>query len=271
MSHLLRIAAAGAAALLLASGGPSAEVLAAEPFPTWSDEFDGPAGAPPDPGVWRLRTGGRWRHGGRLELQCYTQRPENVSQDGLGHLVITARYEPGNSYCADGPNDYTSARLDTRGLKTFRYGRIEARIKLTTAPGAWPAWWMVGATGSWPAGGEIDILEYRPGPAPEAAHHAVHADTTDGAHWQQSTNVLGAWADAWHTYGIDWRPDRIAFLIDGAVSWTRSAATAPADARWPFNQPFNLLLNVAVGNWGGSPDPAQFPAAMLVDWVRAYR
>jgi beta-glucanase (GH16 family) len=240
------------------------------PSPDWSDEFDGAAGAPPDPAVWSIKTGGRWMNGGTAELQCYTRRPENVRQDGLGHLVISARYEPGNTYCADGPTDYTSARLDTRGLTTFRYGRIEARIKLPTAAGSWPAWWMAGATATWPASGEIDILEHRPGPAPAVAHLAIHADTTSGDHWQQSTDVLGAWEGAWHTYGIDWRRDRIAFLIDGAPTWTCTAATVPAGATWRFNQPFGLLLDVAVGNWGGPPDPAQYPADMLVDWVRVY-
>ena len=246
----------------------TAATPAPAPPPVFSDGFEGPAGAPPDPAVWAVKTGGRWMNGGTPELQCYTRRPENVSQDGLGHLVITARYEPSNTYCSDGPNDYTSARLDTRGVRAFRYGRIEARIKLPTAAGSWAAWWMVGASGSSPAAGEIDILEYRPGPAPAAAHHAIHADRTDGAHWQQSADTLGTWAGGWHVYGIDWRRDRIAFQVDGVTTWTRTAADKPADGRWRFNQPFGLLLNVAVGNWGGTPDPAQFPAAMLVDWVR---
>jgi beta-glucanase (GH16 family) len=274
MSHLLGIAAAGAAALLLASGGgagaPAAHTLAAEPFPTWSDDFDGPLGAPPDPDVWRLRTGGRWRHGGRLELQCYTRRPENVSLDGLGHLVITARHEPGNHYCADGPNDYTSARLDTRGLRTFRYGRIEARIKLPTAAGTWPAWWMAGATGTWPAAGEIEVLEQRPGLEPDEGYHGLVGDTSDGAFWAQRASVTGLGGGTWHTYGIDWRAGRIAFLVDGATTWTRSPADLPETARWPFVGAFGLLLNVAVGNWAGVPDPSRFPAEMVVDWVRAY-
>jgi beta-glucanase (GH16 family) len=237
----------------------------------FSDEFARPAGTPPDPATWDVKTGGRWMNGGEPELQCYTARPENVGHDGLGHLAITARYEPGNAFCADGPNDYTSARLDTRGLRTFRYGRIEARIKLPTAAGSWPAWWMAGAVGTWPAAGEIDILEYRPGAAPAAAHHAIHADDADGAHWQQSFDALGAWTGGWHVFGVERRRDRITFRIDGAPTWTRTPADMPAGGRWPFNEPFGLLLNVAVGNWGGTPVPAHYPATMLVDWVRVTR
>ena len=267
MPHFAGIAAA-LAALLLASGAGAAR--AAEPVPSWSDEFDGSAGAPPDPATWRPRTGGRWRYGGRLELQCYTRRPENVSQDGLGHLVITARYEPGNTYCADGPNDYTSARLDTRGVRAFRYGRIEARIKLPSAAGSWPAWWMAGANGAWPAAGEIEMLEHRPGVELDEGYQALVGDTVMGGFWAQRRPFTAVGDGGWHTYGIDWRPGRITFLVDGSPTWTRTRAEAPADANWPFDDPFGLLLNVAVGNWAGAPDPADYPADMLVDWVRAY-
>lgn len=246
-----------------AAGRPEPSVTA--PF---RDEFDGPAGAPPDPATWAMKTGGRWMNGDEPELQCYTQRPENVSQDGLGHLAITARYEPGTTSCADGPNDYTSARLDTRGLRTFGFGRVEARIQLPTAAGSWPALWMLGATGTWPAAGEIDILEYRPGPAPGTAHHAIHADSAGDVHWQQTFNAPGDWSGGWHVFGVDRRRDRLVFEVDGVTTWTRTAADMPAGGRWRFNGPFGLLLNVAVGNWGGTPDPEQYPATMLVDWVR---
>jgi beta-glucanase (GH16 family) len=238
------------------------------PGPAWSDEFDGPAGAPPDPAAWSMMTGGHWMNGGSPELQCYTKRPENVSQNGLGQLRITARYEPGSTYCSGETNDYTSARLDTRPLNGFTYGRIEARIQLPAAAGSWPAWWLVGSTGTWPSAGEIDILEYRHGPAPGAAHQAIHSSTTSGGHWQVSTDVSGTWTAGWHRYGIDWSKDRIDFQIDGVTRWTRTPANLPAGVNWPFNRSFGLLLNVAVGNWGGTPDPAQFPAEMLVDWVR---
>jgi beta-glucanase (GH16 family) len=275
MKHLIGIAVAAAAALLVSAsgsaGGSAAGALTAEPLPTWSDEFDGPEGAPPDPATWRRRTGGRWRNGGRLELQCYTRRPENVRQDGLGHLVISARYEPGSTYCADSPNDYTSARLDTRGLKTFQYGHIEARIKLPTAAGSWPAWWLAGAVGGWPASGAIEILEHRPGLEPDEAYHGVVGDTVAGGHWSQRTEVTGIGGGDWHTYGVDWSQDRIAFQVDGATTWTRTPADIPENANWPFDDAFGLLLNVAVGNWAGEPDPAQFPADMLVDWVRVYQ
>jgi hypothetical protein len=82
--------------------------------------------------------------------------------------------------------------------------------------------------------------------------------------------VPGIGDGAWHTYGVDWRPGRITFLVDGAPTWTRTPRDLPDDGQWPFDASFGLLLNLAVGNWAGTPDPAQYPATMLVDWVRAY-
>ena len=244
----------------------------------WSDEFNGPAGAAPDPANWSLRTGGRWMNGGTPELQCYTTRPENASQDGAGNLRIVARYEPGYAGCADGTNDYTSARLDSKLKREFRYGRVEARIKPASARGTWPAWWAIGATGTWPGAGEIDMLEYRPGVAPSAAHHALHGATTGGSHWQRSfdTSALSSWSSAYHVFGVVWSPGKIEVQVDGVTQRTFTPGTVPSDAVWPFDKPFYLLLNVAVGNWGCAgaaspcPDPAQFPATTLVDWVRVY-
>jgi beta-glucanase (GH16 family) len=253
-------------------GDAAAAAVGDEPTPTWSDEFEGPPGAPPDPNVWKIRTGGRWRTAGRLELACYTKRAENVSQDGLGHLRIAAYYDPGNTYCANGPNDYTSARLDSRLLKTFQYGRIEARVKLPTAAGSWPALSLVGFPGTWPSAGEVEIVQSRPGAAPDQLSLGLNADTGSGAFWAQRFDVpapLSTWGD-WHTYGIDWRQDQIDFQIDGVTQWTRSPADLREGDKWEFNNTFGLLLNVAVGSLGGTPDPAQYPAEMLVDWVRVY-
>jgi len=245
----------------------------------WSDEFNGAAGTLPNSANWSLRTGGRWMNGGTPELQCYTSRAANASHDGRGNMRIVARYETRYAGCTDGPNNYTSARLDSKLKRQFRYGRIEARIKLPSAPGAWPAWWALAASGTWRAGGELDMLEYRPGPAPLVAHHAVHGATRTGAHSQRSfdTSARTRWSDAYHVYGVLWSQARIDFEADGATVWTVTPKDLPRDAVWSFDKAFYLLLNVAVGNWGCEgapspcPDPAQFPAEMLVDWVRVYQ
>ena len=111
----------------------------------------------------------------------------------------------------------------------------------------------------------------RPPSAAGIVHQAIHSDMTSGGHWHLSTDVPGTWTAGWHMYGIDWSKDRIDFQIDGVTRSTRTPANLPAGANWQFNRSFGLLLSVAVGNWGGTPDPAQFPAEMLVDRVRVHR
>jgi len=126
---------------------------------------------------------------------------------------------------------------------------------------------MEGAIGSWPASGRVKILEQRAG---LDAYHALTGDTATGTYWSKSASVSGIDASDWHTYGIVWTKSRIDFQVDGTTTWTRTPADIPEGANWSFDHAFRLLLNVAVGNWGGTPDPAQFPAEMLADWVRVH-
>src|SRR6478752_4444586 len=160
------------------------------PSYVWSDEFDGPQGAAPNPRIWRFATGGAgW---GNSELECYTDRRANAALDGHGHLVITARRDPGHR-CADGTtNDYTSARLLTQHRKTFEYGHIRVRAKLPTAPGTWPAIWALGIdhdTAGWPNSGEIDIVE-KVGSMPTIAHGTLHGpDPTGGPYSVTATTA----------------------------------------------------------------------------------
>jgi beta-glucanase (GH16 family) len=240
-------------------------LLAAPAAAAFTDEFTGPAGAPPNPSVWAAKT--ELRSG---ELECYTARPVNVSLNGAGQLAITARRET-NTLCGK-QRDYTSGRIDTRGKRTWQYGTVEARIKLPDALGAWPAFWAVGYPGTWPAAGEIDMLEY-PESSPSRqlkAHQGLHADTSSGAHCSygghDQTALVPWWLD-WHVYAIDWRKDVIEWFIDGVRVWRVTPGYKPG-CHWQFNRPFGLLLNVAVGGWGGTPISSQFPAVMLVDWVR---
>jgi beta-glucanase (GH16 family) len=231
-----------------------------------ADGFNGPAGAAPNPATWRLRT---QEPGG--ELECYTQRAENVAQDGNGHLRIVARHDD----ACPSSRTWTSGKADTRGLKTWQYGRVEARIKLGSAIGSWPAFWTVGDPGTWPEAGEIDMLEY---PQPDTArqmraHQAMHANTTSSTTadcgWHSHDETASTpWHSDWHVYGMDWKRDRVEFLIDGRVVWSQTPLTMPGTCVWQFNRPHGLILNVAVGGWGGTPDTSQFPSEMLVDWVQ---
>ena len=235
----------------------------------WSDEFNAPAGTLPERANWSFQEGGQW--GGGRELQCYTNRPENASHDGRGKLVITVRRE--DYPCFSNPAKYTSARIRSRGKREFRFGYIEARIKVPRGRGIWPAFWTVGNIDAWPEEGEFGVMEAR-GSQPAAVYQTVHGPTPTGDHWQQGDKTVGpVWSRGFHKYGVLWAPRKVTFYVDGRVTSVRSAEDIPAGAVWPFQSfPNYLILNVAVGGWAGSPGRAtRFPAAMWIDYVRVYQ
>lgn len=262
-----------AAAALVAGGAPAvAAPLPAAPVATavgdliWSEEFEGPSGTAPNPAVWTLETGA---HGwGNAELQNYTTSRANSALDGQGNLVITARRE------ADG--SYTSARMMTNDKVELRYGRIEARIQIPRGQGIWPAFWMLGADfpqTSWPASGEIDIME-NVGYEPHRVHGTVHGPGySGGAGISGSYTHPQGWsfADTFHTFAIDWSPGSITWYVDGQRYHQVTRASVGSNA-WVFDKAYFLILNVAVGGqWPGYPDGStQFPQQMKVDYVRVF-
>jgi len=234
----------------------------------WSDEFEGSAGAPPDPRFWTPEGGGDgW---GNEQLEFNTDRPENAALDGSGHLVITARRElyQGASY--------TSARLITRGLVEVSQGRVEARLKMPVGSGMWPAFWMLGASfpeTSWPACGEIDVVEYR-GQEPGIANAALHGPGYSGGQAiDDSTAVAGGGLNRdFHIFAVEWSADEIVWLVDEYPYHRVTRETLPPLTTWVFDQPFFLLLNLAVGGSYVGPVGADtvFPQAFVADYVRAY-
>jgi beta-glucanase (GH16 family) len=240
---------------------------------TWSDEFDGPDGSGPNPTRWVFDLGGGgW---GNNELQTYTDRRDNAVIRG-GQLVITARREPFAG--ADGRSrDYTSARLKTLGTFSQTYGKFEARLKLPRGQGIWPAFWMLGediATAGWPACGEIDIME-NIGKEPALVHGTLHGPGYSGGQsiGAAFTSPGGRpFADDFHVFTVEWEPNAVRWYVDGTLYQTRTPADLPAGARWVFDHPHFLLLNLAVGgNWPGNPDSSTvFPQEFIVDWVRVY-
>ena len=237
----------------------------------WSDEFE--AEGLPDPAKWRYDVGGGgW---GNDEAQFYTEaRTENARvEDGV--LVIEARQEPWPS-ARNPKNDYTSARLVSKGNGDWTYGRIEVRAKLPAGRGTWPAIWMLSTGkeyGTWPRSGEIDIMEHV-GFDTGKVHGSLHSLENN---WLTGTQPTGSTtipdADAtFHTYAIEWEPNTIRFLVDGAVYFSAVNPGTGWEA-WPFDQPFHLILNLAVGGfWGGQEgiDPDIWPARMEIDFVRVY-
>lgn len=243
----------------------------------WQDEFDGEE---LDRSKWTFDlTNGEsvglpgW---GNNELQYYTDRPENVRVED-GQLIITAREEEMEGF------RYTSARVKTKGLASWKYGRFEIRAKLPTGKGLWPAIWMLPehhAYGGWAASGEIDIMESwgsRPGLVTGTIHY--------GGSWPHNMysgkdHVFTDGSDVtdWHEYALEWEPGEIRWYVDGELysvqnEWySKDADLQDHEYPAPFDEPFHLLMNLAVGgNFDGNPlDSTEFPAEMRIDYVRVY-
>ncbi|MFF7236174.1 ricin-type beta-trefoil lectin domain protein [Streptomyces collinus] len=235
---------------------------------TFSDSFDGPAGSAVDSSKWTLETGDNVNN---HERQYYTSGTRNAALDGQGHLVITARKEnPGGYQCWYGSCQYTSARLNTAGKFNAQYGHVEARMKIPRGQGMWPAFWMLGTPVNWPDSGEIDVME-NVGFEPSTVHGTIHGPGYSGSGGIGAGYSLPggqAFADAFHTFAVDWAPDSITWSVDGNVYQRRT----PADLggrTWVFNKPFFLILNLAVGGyWPGDPDGSTpLPAQLVVDSV----
>ncbi|CAA9233721.1 MAG: GH16 [uncultured Cytophagales bacterium] len=232
----------------------------------WSDEFNG-AGLP-DAARWGYDVGGNgW---GNRELQYYTDAdPDNARVEG-GNLVVEARRE------TFGDNAYTSARLVSRGKGEWTYGRVEARAKLPAGRGTWPAIWMLPTVDKleWPEDGEIDIMEHV-GFNPGVVHGTIHTKAYNHSIGTQKGGQLTVpdASTAFHVYTIEWTPDRIDWFLDGKPYFSFANDKAGNIETWPFDQPFHLIFNVAVGgNWGGQQgvDESIWPQRMEVDWVRVY-
>jgi len=237
----------------------------------WSDEFDGAAGATLDQSKWNFEIGRGQNGWGNNELQYYTDRTENAALDGEGNLIITAREES-----FDGAN-YTSSRITTQDKLEITYGRIEARIKTPFGQGLWPAFWLLGTPNGdeiWPQIGEIDVMELR-GQQPTKIASTVHGPGySAGNGISGDYNLTNSRFDTeFHVFAAEWFTDKIDFYVDGFLHHTVTKEQIEnAGNEWVYNDPFFLILNVAVGgNYVGSPNQAtRFPQSMTIDYVRVY-
>jgi beta-glucanase (GH16 family) len=239
----------------------------------WSDEFDGTNGFAVDSSKWVSETGGGgW---GNNELEYYTSRLKNAWQQD-GNLVIKVLQEKYTGADSVSRN-YTSARLKTLGKFSQTYGRFEARMKIPRGQGIWPAFWMLGNDidkPGWPDCGEIDIME-NIGKEPAVVHGTIHGPGYSGAGGIGSSfSPPGnpSFADDFHIFAVEWEPNVLRFYVDDHLYAMRTPADLPKGAKWVYDHPFFLLLNVAVGgDWPGNPDATSiFPQTMLVDYVRVY-
>ncbi len=230
---------------------------------SWNDEFD--ANSLSSDWVYELGNG-NWGWGNN-ELQYYRQ--ENVNVDN-GILTITAKEELFGGY------NYTSGRIKTQGNRSFKYGRIDIRAALPKGQGLWPALWMLGddiTTASWPACGEIDIMELIGGTGANdrTVHGTMHWDANGYASFGGSNSLAsGTFGDEWHVFSIIWDGNSIKFLRDD-IQYHVMSITGPELTE--FHQNFFLIFNVAVGgNWPGSPNATtEFSQSMFVDYVRVFQ
>lgn len=234
----------------------------------WSDDFEGPSGGAPDSTRWKLIDGVVAWNG---ELQYYTSRPVNIELDGVGDLAIhLLRDSSFSGY------DYTSARMTTEQLFQHAYGRFEARIRMPAGQGVWPAFWMLGGnadTVGWPNCGGIDVAETY-GQDPSTVRAGIHAAGYPDTEMVQPYVLPGApqLSDGFHVYAVEWEAGEIRWYVDNFLWQTRHPADVPAGASWPFDQPFFVILNVAIGGrFAGAPSASTpLPQTMLVDYVRVF-
>jgi beta-glucanase (GH16 family) len=226
---------------------------------TWSDDFnrtDSLRG-------WTLDSGGGgW---GNQQLQDYS--PKNVSLQPGGGLAITADNNGYGTQCWYGMCKYSSGLLKTKGLFQQQYGIFSALIKLPTEPGLWPAFWLEGIDASevpWPRAGEIDVIEVN-NQKSGLVEAFVHSPQINRGVYLQLPTSLSA---SYHVYSVEWTPKGITWLIDG-----RPYGNVKTDSELSFDQPFYLILDLAVGGrWPGPPTATTtFPAQMDVQWVRVYK
>lgn len=247
--------------LLIAFIPPAGTANAANWNLVWSDEFNGSS---LNTSNWTAEIGTGSSGWGNNELQYYTNRSQNLQVTG-GNLVITAQKE---NY---GGMNYTSARIKTQGLKSFKYGKIEARIKIPTGQGIWPAFWMLGdniSSVGWPYCGEIDIMEHvNHNPS---VNGTVHWDAGGHAEFGRTSGNLDF--SQFHVYSIEWDANYIRWFVDG-VQYNEILIANGVGSTEEFQKSFFILLNLAVGgNWPGSPNSSTaFPAQMMVDYVRVYQ
>ncbi len=248
----------------------------------WQDEFNTPG--PINALNWHHQTqviipGFGWANG---EEQHYTNRIENSFVDNTGKLNIVAKSE---TYTSQGiTKNYTSARLNSKFA--FTYGRVDVRAKIPLEDGTWPAIWMLGkninenggywdpqfGTTSWPACGELDLMEHGifQGFSNDYIGSAIHTPCCFAGNPNSGGTLVPNLADSFHVYSINWSPNQITFLLDGVGFYTYNPAVKDADT-WPFFEDQFILLNVAMGGIAGTIDPNFTQSPMVIDYVRVYQ
>jgi beta-glucanase (GH16 family) len=243
------------------ASSPAAASSAGQWALTWTGGFNKPGAL----SKWQYDHGGQAGAGLR-QLQWYDTANATINKNS--QLVITADRDSGKNRCWYGPCQFASSRMETENSFSQTYGKFEARIKFPPGEGLWPAFWLEGTNVDqvgWPACGEIDVIEPQAGKNPYLVDAYAHA--TRFRH-QAFLTVPQPITAGFHTYGVVWNPKGITWYFDG-----HAYSHAKAYKGWPFDKPFFIILNLAVGGgYTGPPDKnTPFPAHLVVDWIRVYR
>jgi beta-glucanase (GH16 family) len=245
----------------------------------WSDEFN--YRGLPKSEKWN------YEHGfvRNKEAQYYTKTRKENAFVHHGYLEIKAikeqipnefyQKESSNWKKSDSLTNFTSASITTRDIASWQYGRVEVRAKLPKGLGVWPAIWMLGTDKKvgWPKCGEIDIMEYV-GFMPDKIHATTHyAKNEKGEHTQSGgTITIPTKDDNFHIYAVEWTKETISFYYDDQNYYQFEIKEAEINGKQPFNKPFYLILNLALGgSWGGKIDENNLPQSFLIDYVRVYQ
>ena len=234
----------------------------------WADDFNGTT---IDMTKWSFQIGNGPKNlpgWGNHELEYYRDKNAFVKD---GKLIISIEKEKYNGF------NYTSARLRTFGKGDWKFGKIEARIKLPKGKGIWPAFWMMPSDsvyGEWPQSGEIDIMEFK-GNDPKTSYCTIHY----GPKWPYNKRNEklyfldnGDFFSDFHLFSIEWEKDKITWFVDNNQVFTITRDELAPD-NWPFNERFYIILNCAVGgDFCKNPDSTTiFPQSMQIDYVRVYQ
>jgi len=235
----------------------------------WGDEFN--VGSVPNPKAWEIVTG----NGcptlcgfGNNELQTYTGDSENLRIED-GKLVIEAIPQG---------DHYTSAKITSQKMKGWQTGKIAMRAKIPTGVGTWPAFWMLPDTnifGPWPKSGEIDIMEHV-GHRLGYLHGTIHTEAFNGKLGTQKGGEIyvPTISSEFHEFAVEWTTDSLRWYLDGEQYFEILREKTDGSAEWPFDHPFHVILNLAVGgDWGGQKGVQQsdFPTRYEIDWVKVWQ
>jgi beta-glucanase (GH16 family) len=266
---------------------PVLALAALSPFTVTNSTYDGPVRRPAnarlvfrdefngnalDLGKWRYDTA-RNKQGWFNHEKQYYSAGQNLQLSG-GMLTIEARHESSSRYPDSGGQNYTSAKIVSR--RAWTYGFYEIRAKLPCAPGTWPAIWMLRQdTKKWPDDGEIDIME-QVGAEPNLIYSTLHTKAYNHTIGTQRSaqRLVATSCTRFHLYQLDWRPDVIIIGVDGRGILRHRRQPGDGKAEWPFDQPFDMILNLAIGGeWASQKGiaDAAFPQRMSIDYVRVWQ